>query len=254
MPDPAPFAEVDGLQERIRQALQDLAGAVTTVANLEGVPEDTRQGLIEREVTEARGKIRELRTRERMALDQAARSIESEAEDGHPPVWSGAGRRQSIGDPRRPDGVQETILIQLVRSNTLAALANAPPDVLRHRLRVALRTDDRATIAAIRDLALRHLIATGTPCEARDLEPDLPPSRRYLMESELGVYYKGYDSKLGVLLDAVTAADEMGLTPEARSARRMVEAGTHLRLPLDLATWAGSDRLLEAIVQRLGDV
>jgi hypothetical protein len=254
MPDPAPFAEVDELQEGIRQALHELAGAVTTVANLEGVPEDTRTGLIEREIAQARGKIRELRTRERMALDQAVRSIESQAQDAEPPIWSGAGRRQQMGDPRRPDQVQETILSQLVKSNTLAALADAQPDVLRHRLRVALRTDDRATIAAIRDLALRHLMATGTPCEARDLEPDLPAPRRYLMQSELGVCYKGYDHNLGPLLDAVTAADEMGLSPEARSARRMVEAGMHLRRPLDLAAWAGSDRLLQAIVQRLGDV
>jgi len=254
MPAAEPFAHVDEIQRLIGQALRELAGAVTTVANLDGVPDSTKQGLIEREVAQARSKVKELRVRERLALDNATRRVEMVAQSLPPPLWAENERGRQPLDPRRPDRVREAILAELAKANVRAVFGDAPCVVLLHRLRMALRLDDRATVAAIRDLALSRLMATGTPCEARELDPELPAARRYLMQSELGVCYKGYDPELGSLLDAVTAANEMGLSPEARQARRMVEAGLHLRRPFDLTAWAGADPLLRAVVQRLGDI
>jgi len=248
-----PFAEVEQVQGSIRQVVRELADAVTTIANMQDVPADTQQGLIAREVNQTREKLRQLRRQERLLLDQVAAELESQARADGAPLWAESLRKTQSGDPRRPDRVRDALLTEMVKANVYAAFGEAPPAVLLHRLRLALRVDDQVTASAIGDLALRHVLQTGRPCEAAELDGGTPPPRQHLMLTALGTLYTGYDPELGPLLDALAAFDEARLSPERRRARRLVEASLHLRKPVDLAVWAGSDQLLCAVVERLGD-
>ncbi len=249
-----PFADVDQVQDQIRAVLQVLANAVTAIANLDGVPEATKQGHIEREVGRARTQIKELRLQERMMLDQAAVQLEVAARVNGAPIWADAERLKMLSDPRRPDRVRDAMLAELVKANVMSAWAAAPPAVLLHRLRLALRAGDLVTAEAIRHLALQRVVATGKPVTPEKGAPHAPPSRRYLLQTELGAAYSGYEEGLDALLDALTALDEARLSPEGREARRLVECGRHRRRPLDLAQSAGGDALLAAVAERLGDV
>jgi len=249
-----PFADVEEVQDGIRSTLRALADAVTVIANLEGVPETTRGGLIDREVNEARSQISSLRLRERMALDQAAAQLEAAAKLNGAPIWAESERQKASGDPRRPDRVREALLVEMVKANARFAFGDAPPEVLLHRLRLALRADDFTTVETLKDVALRLVVATGHPAGPGEVEPDTPSSRRHLLRSELGAVYAGYGARLGELLDAIAAVDEARLPPEGRRARRLVETGQHRRPALDLAVWAGDDPLLGAVVERLGEV
>jgi hypothetical protein len=253
MPTPDAFAEVERLQDAIRQVILELAKAVTAVTGLTDVPALTQQRLIDREVNQARDRLRPLRLQERLLLDQVAAEAEARARTNGVPLWAESLRRSQSGDPRRPNLVREALLIETVKANAYVALAEAPPRVLLHRLRAALRADDHVTAAAIEDLALRHLMATGRPCEPDDATADMPPARRHLLTDALGMTYATDDPDLGGLLDALAAFEEARLSPEGRQARRLVAAGVHVRKPLDLAVWAAGDPLLRAVVERMGD-
>jgi len=254
MPVSEPFAEVEQVQDGIRAVLKALADAVTVIANLEDIPDTAKQGHIEREVGQARTQIKELRLRERMTLDQAAAQLEAVARVNGVPLWSETERTKLGGDPRRPDRVRDAILSELVRANTFTAFADAPPAVLLHRLRLALRVSDFVTADAIRQLALRRVLATGKPIAAEKADPSSPLSRRYLLRTELGGLYADYEAGLDPLLDALAAFDEARLPLDRRQARQLVESGRHRRRPFDLARWAGDDALLKAVAQRLGEV
>ena len=248
-----PFADVEQVQARIREVVQALGEAVRTIVGMDTVPSPTQQGLIDREVNQARVKIKELRTQERMLLDQVAADMEARSKVDRTPTWSETKRVRQATDPRRPNQVREAILIELAKANTYATYSDAPPQVLLHRLRLALRSDDLTTAEAVRDIALRRVMASGRPCGPQDLEADTPAARRHLLLTELGTLYTGYEPGLDALLDAVAALDEARLPPENRQARRLVEAGQHRRIPLNLAAWAANDELLQAVVQRLGE-
>ncbi|MBM3499829.1 MAG: hypothetical protein FJX74_14305 [Armatimonadetes bacterium] len=254
MPVTEPFAEVEQVQDGIRAVLKALADAVTVIANLEDIPDTTKQGHIEREVGHARTQIRELRLQERLSLDQAAVQLEAAARLNGTPLWSETERTKMIGDPRRPDRVRDAMLGELVKANVVTAFAETPPPVLLHRLRLALRVNDFVTADAIRLIALRRVLATGTPVAGDKRDPESPLPRRYLLRTELGSAYVDYEEGLDALLDALAAFDEARLPVERRQARQLVESGRHRRRPLDVVRWAGDDALLKAVVERLGDV
>jgi hypothetical protein len=254
MPVREPFAEVEQVQDSIRTVLTTLADSVTVIANLEDIPDATKQGHIEREVGQARTRIKELRLQERLNLDQAAVQSEAAARVNGAPIWAEAERTKMVGDPRRQDRVREAMLGELVKANVLAAFAEAPAAVLLHRLRLAVRCADWMTADAIRLVALRRVVQTGRPAESEKPDLDAPPSRRYLLHTELGCAYVGYEAGLDALLDALAAFDEARLSPEGRQARHLVESGQHRRRPFSLSQWAGGDPLLTAVAQRLGDV
>ncbi|MGQ9731810.1 MAG: hypothetical protein ACUVX8_11125 [Candidatus Zipacnadales bacterium] len=254
MPNPEAFAEVEQIQAEIRATIQKLAETVATIIGMEDVNPDIVEGFIAQEVNQARNHVKRLRLKERILLDQAAAALMATARIDRRPVWSTTSVAAHETDPRRPDLIREAMLGQLVRLNVFLMLKEAPPHILLHKARAAARSGDRITAEAIKDITLQRLVSEGKPCPPHESPPDIPLPRRYMMLEELGVCYTDYSEELGGLLDALAALEEAWLEPEQRQARALVQAGKHQREPLDLHLWARGNELLQAVVERLGDI